>query len=232
MLEKLKEKVYRANIDLVSYSLVILTWGNASGIDRSRGLIVIKPSGVSYEEMEPRDMVVVDMDGKVVEGDYKPSSDTRTHIEVYKAFPKAGGVVHTHSPYATAFAQSGRSITAYGTTHADFFHGDVPCTRALTREEIESEYEKNTGRVIIETFREKDPEAIPACIVRNHGPFAWGSDCRDAARNAAVLEECAKMALLTESIDKSVPRVEQYLLDKHYFRKHGPNAYYGQEGQK
>ena len=229
LLERLKEKVCLANLDLVKYGLVIFTWGNVSEIDRESGLIVIKPSGVSYDNMKPEDMVVVDLNGKVVDGSYKPSSDTATHIELYKAFPKAGGVVHTHSTYATAFAQSGRNITAYGTTHADYFYGDIPCTRALTKDEIETEYEKNTGLVIAETFRSRDPEAIPACVVRNHGPFAWGTDSHNAVHNAAVLEECAKMALLTESLNPGTSSVDQYLLDKHYFRKHGANAYYGQE---
>lgn len=228
MLEQLKEKVYQANLDLVKHGLVIFTWGNASEIDRASGLIVIKPSGVSYDNMKPEDMVVVNLDGNVVEGAYRPSSDTATHIELYKAFSKAGGVVHTHSTYATAFAQSGREITAYGTTHADYFYGDIPCARALTQQEIEVEYERNTGLVIAETFKEKDPAAIPACIVKNHGPFAWGKDCHEAVHNAAVLEQCAKMAVLTEGLNPAAPRVDQYLLDKHYFRKHGENAYYGQ----
>ena len=174
-------------------------------------------------------MVVVDLAGKVVEGAYRPSSDTATHIELYKAFPKAGGVVHTHSTYATAFAQSGRGITAYGTTHADYFYGDIPCARALNQTEIEADYERNTGLVIAETFKDKDPQAIPACLVKNHGPFTWGKDSHDAVHNAAVLEQCARMAVLTEDLNPIAPRVEQYLLDKHYFRKHGANAYYGQE---
>jgi len=229
MLEPLKEKVWRANLDLVRLGLVLFTWGNASEIDRGSGLIVIKPSGVAYDNMKPEDMVVVDLDGTAVEGRYRPSSDTATHIEIYRAFPKAGGVVHTHSTYATAFAQSGRAITAYGTTHADYFYGDIPCARALLREEIEGDYERNTGLVIAETFRDKDPGAIPGCLVKNHAPFAWGKDCDEAVHNAAVLEQCARMAVLTEGLNPQAPRVDTYLLDRHYFRKHGENAYYGQE---
>ena len=228
MLELLKEKVWRANLELVRHGLVIFTWGNASEIDRPSGLLVIKPSGVSYEEMKAADMVVVDLHGKVVEGAYRPSSDTPTHIEIYRAFPTVGGVVHAHSTYATAFAQSGRDIRAYGTTHADYFYGDIPCARALTQAEVEREYERNTGLVIVETFQDKDPEAIPGCLVKNHGPFAWGKDSPKAVHNAVVLEQCARMASLTESLDPAAPRVDQYLLDKHYFRKHGANAYYGQ----
>ena len=229
MLEQLKIKVCQANLDLVRHGLVIFTWGNVSELDRASGLLVIKPSGVAYDNMQPEDMVVVDLAGKVVEGAYRPSSDTATHIELYKAFPKAGGVVHTHSTYATAFAQSGRGITAYGTTHADYFYGDIPCARALSQTEIEADYERNTGLVIAETFKDKDPQAIPACLVKNHGPFTWGKDSNDAVHNAAVLEQCARMAVLTEDLNPTAPRVDQYLLDKHYFRKHGANAYYGQE---
>ena len=229
MLEQLKIKVCQANLDLVRHGLVIFTWGNVSELDRASGLLVIKPSGVAYDNMQPDDMVVVDLAGNVVEGAYRPSSDTATHIELYKAFPKAGGVVHTHSTYATAFAQSGRGITAYGTTHADYFYGDIPCARALNQTEIEADYERNTGLVIAETFKDKDPQAIPACLVKNHGPFTWGKDSNDAVHNAAVLEQCARMAVLTEDLNPTAPRVDQYLLDKHYFRKHGANAYYGQE---
>lgn len=226
-LAELKERVYRANLDLVRHGLVIFTWGNVSGIDRERGLVVIKPSGVEYDEMTADDMVVVDMDGNVVEGSYRPSSDTPTHLELYKAHPEIGGVVHTHSTYATAFAQAGRSLPAYGTTHADYFHGDVPCTRALTEEEIAGEYEKNTGVVINETVT--DASAVPAVLVRNHGPFAWGADPDEAVYNATVLEQTAKMAFVTESVMPGAARVPQYLLDRHYLRKHGANAYYGQK---
>lgn len=229
MLEHLKDKVFQANLDLVRHGLVIFTWGNVSEIDRASGLLVIKPSGVAYDNMKSEDMVVVDLNGQVVEGAYRPSSDTATHIEIYKAFPNVGGVVHTHSTYATAFAQSGRHIPAYGTTHADYFYGDIPCTRALSQEEIEQDYERNTGLVIAETFQNGDPAAIPACIVKNHGPFAWGKDCDEAVHNAVVLEQCARMAVITIGLNPEAPSVDQYLLDKHYFRKHGENAYYGQE---
>jgi len=227
MLEELKERVYRANLELVSRGLVVFTWGNASAIDRASGLVVIKPSGVDYDDMKPADMVVTDLDGKVVEGGLRPSSDTPTHLELYKAFPNIGGVVHTHSRYATAFAQAGRSLPAYGTTHADYFLGEVPCTRAMTEGEIKAEYEKNTGLVIAETFRVLDPDAVPACLVRNHGPFAWGSSCESAAYHAVVLEYCAHMAFVTESLGTPEPAPD-YLLNRHFWRKHGKNAYYGQ----
>lgn len=232
MLEQLKEKVCRANLNLVAHGLVIFTWGNVSAIDRETNLVVIKPSGVSYDGMTAQDMVVVDMDGHVVEGKYRPSSDTPTHLELYRAFPEMGGVVHTHSTYATAFAQAGRCIPAYGTTHADYFHGDVPCARALTEEEVNSAYEKNTGLVIVETLEGQDPVATPAILVKNHGPFAWGKDANEAVYHAAVLEEVARMALLTEQMNPQVQRADQYLLDKHYLRKHGKNAYYGQGGSR
>ena len=225
---KLKEDVCRANLDLVRNGLVIFTWGNVSGIDRERGLVVIKPSGVPYDRMTADDMTVVDMDGNVVEGRYRPSSDTPTHLELYKAHPEIGGIVHTHSPHATAFAQAGRAVPAYGTTHADYFRGDVPCTRALTEAEIKGEYEKNTGVVINETI--KDAEAIPAVLVKNHGPFAWGKNPDEAVYNATVLEETAKTALMTEELAGAERvRVPGYLLDKHYLRKHGSGAYYGQK---
>ena len=227
MLEELKKRVLDQNLALVRHGLVILTWGNVSAIDRESGLVVIKPSGVSYEAMTANDMVVVDLNGKVVEGKYRPSSDTPTHIELYRAFPKVGGVVHTHSTYAVAFAQAGHDIPAYGTTHADAFYGDVPCSRALTDGEINGAYEANTGKVIVSTVR--DPEAIPAVLIRNHGPFTWGPTPEKAVENAATLEEVAKMAVLTERIAPNVPRVDRTLLDKHYFRKHGANAYYGQK---
>lgn len=228
MLEQLKEKVCKANLDLVAHGLVIFTWGNVSAIDRETNLVVIKPSGVDYDGMKPEDMVVVDLDGNIVDGKYRPSSDTATHLELYKAYPQLGGIVHTHSTHATAFAQAGRSIPAYGTTHADYFHGDVPCARALTEEEVNSAYEKNTGLVIVETLEGQDPVATPAILVKNHGPFAWGKDANEAVYHAAVLEEVARMALLTEQMNPQVARADQYLLDKHYLRKHGKNAYYGQ----
>ncbi|MBQ7227332.1 MAG: L-ribulose-5-phosphate 4-epimerase [Clostridia bacterium] len=228
-MQALKETVLKANLDLVKNGLVLYTWGNVSAIDRERGLVVIKPSGVDYDGMTAEDMVVVDLDGNVVEGKYRPSSDTPTHIELYKAHPEIGGVVHTHSTYATARAQSGKPLTAYGTTHADYFYGDVPCTRALTKEEIDEAYEKNTGLVINETIGDKDALAVPAILVKNHGPFAWGKDADDAVYHATVLEEVAKMASITESFNKEVNRADDYLLDKHYNRKHGKNAYYGQK---
>lgn len=229
MLEELKKRVYEENLRLKSSGLVILTWGNVSGIDREKGLVVIKPSGVPYSSMRESDMVVVNMDGKIVEGDLKPSSDLATHLELYKAFPKIGGVVHTHSTYAVAFAQAGRPLPPYGTTHADTFYGEVPCTRSLTKEEINKAYELNTGKVIVETFKGKDYEAIPSVLVRNHGPFSWGASPEKAVENALILEEVCKMALLSEAINPEIERVDQYLLDKHYLRKHGKNAYYGQK---
>ena len=231
MLEELKNRVFVQNLALVKHGLVVLTWGNVSAIDRESGLVVIKPSGVSYDTMTADDMVVVDLEtGRVVEGKYKPSSDTPTHLHLYKAFPNVGGIVHTHSTNAVAWAQAGESITAYGTTHADAFYGNVPCTRALTKEEIENEYELNTGVVIEETFAELDYDAIPAVLVKNHGPFTWGKTCEKAVENAVTLEEVAKMAAITRTVKADAPRVDQYLLDKHYFRKHGKNAYYGQGG--
>ena len=230
MLEELKQRVFEQNLALVKHGLVVLTWGNVSAIDREKGLMVIKPSGVSYERMQAEDMVVIDvMMKKVVEGKYRPSSDTPTHLYLYAKFPEIGGVVHTHSAYATAWAQSGERIPAYGTTHADAFYGDVPCARALTKEEVETEYEKNTGRVIVETFKELDYNAIPAVLVKNHGPFTWGVTPEKAVENAVTLEEVAKMALFTRQIKAETPKVDEYLLDKHYFRKHGKNAYYGQK---
>jgi L-ribulose-5-phosphate 4-epimerase len=232
MLEALKEKVYLANLDLVKLGLVLFTWGNVSAIDRAAGLVVIKPSGVEYGAMCADDMVVVDMEGNIAEGKLNPSSDMPTHLELYKAFQNAGGVVHTHSKYATAFAQSARSIPAYGTTHADYFYGEVPCTRALTEYEIKSAYEKNTGVVIAETFETLDPNAVPGCLVRNHGPFTWGLTCEKAVYHAAVLEYCAEMALLTEQMNQEAVPAPGFLLDKHYLRKHGKNAYYGQKENK
>lgn len=231
MLESLKESVFKANLDLVKNGLVLYTWGNVSGIDKESGLIVIKPSGVDYDVMKAADMVVLDLSGKVVEGDLNPSSDTPTHLELYKAHPEIGAVVHTHSTYATAFAQSGKPITAYGTTHADYFFGDIPCCRALTKAELE-DYERNTGLVICETLSNKDAMAVPGCIVKSHGAFAWGKNPDNAVYNATVLEAVARMAYLTETLAPGVPAVDGFLLEKHYMRKHGKNAYYGQGGKK
>lgn len=230
MLEKLKEQVYKANMELPKRNLVTYTWGNVSGIDRESGLFVIKPSGVEYEDLKPEDMVVVDLEGNVVEGDLNPSSDTETHRILYKNFPEIGGIVHTHSPNAVAWAQAGRDIPAYGTTHADYFYGDIPCARNLTTEEIEEAYETNTGNVIVETFNERglNPKHVPAVICRNHGPFTWGKDADQAVYHAVVLEEVAKMAMMTESVNPRVERAPQNIQDKHFMRKHGPNAYYGQ----
>ncbi len=230
MLEDLKQKVYEANMDLPKYGLVTFTWGNVSAIDRESGLFVIKPSGVEYDKLTPEDMVVMDLEGNKVEGRYNPSSDTATHLELYKAFPEIGGVVHTHSSYATSWAQAGRSIPCYGTTHADYIYGEVPCVRCLTKEEIEAGYEANTGRLIVEEFirRCKEPMAVPAVLCKNHGPFTWGKDAKDAVHNAVVLEEVAKMAYRAEVINPRVDPAPQELQDKHYYRKHGANAYYGQ----
>ncbi|MCR5777070.1 MAG: L-ribulose-5-phosphate 4-epimerase [Lachnospiraceae bacterium] len=230
MLEELKKEVYEANMLLPKYGLVTFTWGNVSGIDREKGLFAIKPSGVDYDKLKPEDMVIVDLDGNVVEGNYNPSSDTATHVEIYKAFPKVGGVVHTHSSYATSWAQAGRSIPCYGTTHADYYYGDVPCLRCLTKEEIDEGYEKNTGLLIVNEFKNQciDPEAVSAVLCKNHGPFAWGKDAMDAVHGAVVLEEVAKMAYRTELINPKVAEAPQVLQDKHYYRKHGANAYYGQ----
>lgn len=228
MLEKLKEKVYRANMQLPKYNLVTFTWGNVSEIDREKGLIVIKPSGVAYDELSPQDMVVLDLNGNKVEGKLKPSSDTPTHIELYKAFHNISGIVHTHSPWATSWAQAGRSIPCYGTTHADYMYGKIPCLRSLEKEEIENEYEKNTGLLIVDYFKDKDYIAMPTVLCKNHGPFTWGKDSNEAVHNAVVLEEIAKMATRTEMICPDVKEVSKYLQDKHYYRKHGVNAYYGQ----
>ncbi len=230
MLEGLKKQVLAANLLLPQYDLVTFTWGNVSGIDRELGLVVIKPSGVSYDGMTVEDLVVVDLDGAVVEGKWRPSSDTATHVELYKAFPALGGVVHTHSSYATAWAQAGRDIPCYGTTHADYFYGAIPCLRCLTKEEIDDAYERNTGLLIVSEFARlgKDPAAVPGCLCKNHGPFTWGKDPMQAVHNAVVLEECAKMAFRCELINPQVQPAPQALQDKHYLRKHGKNAYYGQ----
>lgn len=230
MLEELKQKVYEANIELPQYGLVTFTWGNVSGIDRESGLFVIKPSGVNYEKLKPDDMVVMDLEGHKVEGRYNPSSDTDTHAEIYKAFKNIGGIVHTHSSFATSWAQAGRGIPCYGTTHADYMYGEIPCLRCLNKEEIEEAYEENTGRLIVTEFekRQIDPLAMPAVLCKNHGPFAWGRDAFEAVHNAVVLEEVAKMAYRAESINPQIQPAPQELLDKHYYRKHGANAYYGQ----
>jgi len=229
MLDLLKEQVYQANQLLPRYNLVTFTWGNVSGVDREQGIMLIKPSGVSYEVMNPEDMVAVELEtGKVLQERLKPSSDTATHLELYRAFPNIGGIVHTHSRWATIFAQAGRGITAQGTTHADYFYGEVPCTRMMTEAEIQGEYEKQTGLLIKDTFRGKDPEAVSAVLVHSHGPFAWGKDPLDAFHNAVVLEEVAFMNFHTLMLEPGTPPMQQELLDKHYLRKHGKNAYYGQ----
>ena len=230
MLEQLKKEVYEANMELVRKGLVIYTWGNVSGIDRESGLFVIKPSGVDYDKLGPDDMVVIDLEGNRVEGKYKPSSDTKTHLELYKKYPEIGGVVHTHSTEAVAWAQAGRDIPLYGTTHADHFLGPIPCARNLTDEEINSDYEKCTGTVIIETFEERglNPMYTAAVLCRNHGPFTWGKNADEAVHNAVVLEEVAKMARLTEAINKDVKPAPDNIKEKHFNRKHGANAYYGQ----
>lgn len=227
MLEELKNKVCKANLDLVAHGLVLFTWGNVSSIDRKSGLVVIKPSGVSYDGMKPNDMVVVNLEGEVVEGHYKPSSDTASHLEFYKAFPNIGGVVHTHSTMATAWAQAGKDIPILGTTHADYFNQDIPCTRSMTKEEVEVEYEKNTGLVVVERFKNINPDYVPAVLVKNHGPFTWGKDADDAVHNSVVLEELATMAQLALSINPASD-MNPLLTQKHFYRKHGANAYYGQ----
>lgn len=230
MLEELKQAVYEANMELPKRGLVTFTWGNVSGIDRSTGYMVIKPSGVEYDSLKPEDMVVVDLEGKRIEGKYKPSSDTATHIELYKKYPELGGIVHTHSTWATSWAQAGREIPLYGTTHADYFYGAIPCARSLTEEEIQGAYEKNTGLVIIETFEKngKKPFDMPGVLCTNHGPFSWGKSPAEAVHNAVVLEEVAKMACYSELINRNIQPAPQVIADKHYFRKHGANAYYGQ----
>lgn len=229
MLEQLKQEVLEANLLLPKYGLVVFTWGNVSGIDRESGMMVIKPSGVSYEGMTAADMVVVHLKtGEVVEGRLNPSSDTPTHLELYRAFPEIGGIVHTHSRWATSFAQAGMGVVPMGTTQGDYFYGEIPCTRAMTPEEIAGEYEKETGTVIIETFKDVDPMSVPAVLVKSHGPFAWGKDPHDAVHNSVVLEEVAFMNYHAMSMNLSAGRMQQELLDKHYLRKHGENAYYGQ----
>ena len=231
MLEKLKQKVYEANMMLPKYGLITFTWGNVSGIDRASGLFVIKPSGVEYDKLRPEDMVVVDLEGKKVEGELNPSSDTETHRLLYREFPNIGGVVHTHSRWATSFAQAGQGVRAYGTTQGDYFYGEIPCTRDMTAEEIQSAYEYNTGVVIVERFKKYgiDPDNVPAVLVKNHGPFCWGADAFNAVHNAVVLEECAFMAFHTQMLTGDRDPMPQMMLDKHCPRKHGPNAYYGQK---
>ena len=230
MLEELKQRVYEANMLLPKYGLVTFTWGNVSEIDREKGLFAIKPSGVEYDKLTPEDMVIMDLKGNKVEGRYIPSSDLLTHLVLYNEFKEAGGIVHTHSPYATSWAQAGRDIPCYGTTHADYIYGEVPCARCLTKEEIDEAYEENTGHLIVSEFkaRKKDPVAVPAVLCKNHGPFTWGKDAHEAVHNAVVLEEVAKMALWCEQIKPDVRPAPQELQDKHYYRKHGANAYYGQ----
>ncbi|WP_018605669.1 L-ribulose-5-phosphate 4-epimerase [Uliginosibacterium gangwonense] len=228
-IQALREAVLEANLALPRHGLVTFTWGNVSGIDRSRGLVAIKPSGVSYERMKADDIVVLDLEGTQVEGSLRPSSDTPTHLALYKALPDLGGIVHTHSTHATTWAQAGREIPAFGTTHADYFYGPIPCTRSLSHEEVAHEYELNTGRVIIETIGEHEPLAMPGVLVREHAPFAWGKTPDDAVHNAVVLEEVARMAWMTVILNPSQDPIAEYLLDKHYLRKHGANAYYGQK---
>ena len=228
MLEKLKEQVFQANLDLVKYGLVIFTWGNVSGIDREKGLVVIKPSGVLYNKMKPKDMVVLNLYGQVVEGELKPSSDAATHMVLYRQFENIGGVAHTHSEWATSWAQAGKGIPAIGTTHADYFYGEIPCTRKMTKEEIKGNYELETGKVIIERFVDIDPDQIPGVLVNNHGPFTWGANAAEAVHNAVVLEEVAKMTFRSMQLNSEIT-MDKTLLDKHFLRKHGKNSYYGQK---
>ena len=232
--QALKEKVLKANKDLVKAGLVILTWGNASEIDRELGVVAIKPSGVSYDKMKEDDIVITDLEGRVIEGILNPSSDLKSHLALYKAFPEIGGVVHTHSTYATASAQAGKGLPCYGTTHADTFYGEIPVTRALSEEEVKGDYELNSGLVIVEHFKNEgiDPLACPGALIRNHAPFTWGKDCFKAVENSIILEEVAKMTALTLRFNKDAEPAPQYLQDKHYFRKHGANAYYGQKENK
>ena len=230
MLKELREEVYEANMELPRRNLVTYTWGNVSGIDRERGLFVIKPSGVEYDELTPDDLVVMDLEGNKVEGSMNPSSDTKTHTVLYNEFPEVGGIVHTHSPHAVAWAQAGKDIPAFGTTHADYFYGAIPCARHLSQEELDEDYELNTGKTIVETFRSRDidPVAVPAVICHSHGPFTWGKDAAQAVYHAVVLEEVAKMGIFTRMVDANAAAAPQRYQDKHYMRKHGPNAYYGQ----
>lgn len=228
MLENLKQSVLEANLELPKHGLVVFTWGNASAVDREKNLVVIKASGIKYEEMTTEHMVVLDFDGNVVEGKYRPSSDAPTHLELYKAFAGIGGIVHTHSTWATVFAQAKMGVPGYGTTHADYFYGEIPCTRLMTEEEINSAYEAETGKVIIETFKGKDPTQVPGVLVASHGPFTWGKDAADAVHNSVVLEEVAKMAYATRMLNSDITTMQRTLLDKHFLRKHGKNAYYGQ----
>lgn len=231
MYKKLKKRVLEANLLLPKYDLITFTWGNVSEIDREKGVVAIKPSGVEYDDMKADDIVVVDLEGKVLEGSLKPSSDLMTHLELYKSFETIGGIVHTHSRHATSFAQAGKEIVALGTTQADYFYGNVPCTRKMTPEEIANDYELNTGKVIVETFNENNinPAEVPGVVVYSHGPFAWGSDCMNAVHNAVVLEEVARMNINVQILNPNIERMQQELLDKHFKRKHGPNAYYGQD---
>jgi len=228
-MQQLKQQVLEANLDLPRYGLVTFTWGNVSAIDRARGLVAIKPSGVDYDALKADDIVIVDLQGEVVEGRLRPSSDTATHLALYRRYPSLGGVVHTHSTHATAWAQAGLAIPALGTTHADYFLGDIPCTRALTEEEVRGEYELNTGRVIIETLKEAEPLHTPGVVVYQHGPFAWGKDAHDAVHNAVVMEEVARMAWIARGINPGLKPIDSYLMDKHFMRKHGAHAYYGQQ---
>ncbi len=231
MLEALKEQVYLANMELPKRHLVTYTWGNVSGIDREKGLFVIKPSGVDYDVLRPEDMVVMDLQGNKVEGKLNPSSDTKTHLVLYNAFPEVGGIVHTHSPYAVAWAQAGEDLPCYGTTHADYFYGSIPCARHLTQEELDEDYEYNTGLTIVQTFRQRnlDPKAVPAVLCHSHGPFTWGKDAAQAVYHSVVLEEVAKMGIFTRTLNPNAAPAPQRMMDKHYLRKHGPNAYYGQK---
>jgi L-ribulose-5-phosphate 4-epimerase len=228
MLESLKKEVFGANLDLVKHGLVIFTWGNVSAIDRETGYVVIKPSGVSYDEMRVEHMVVVDLDGNIIQGNMKPSSDTATHLALYRAFPNIGGVVHTHSTFATSWAQAGMDIPNIGTTHADYFSDAIPCTRDMTQEEVEGQYELETGNVIVERFQGMNPDYIPGVLVKNHGPFSWGKDAHDAVHNAVVMEQVAKMAFIAYGINPDLT-MNQHLITKHFYRKHGPGAYYGQK---
>lgn len=228
MFDELKEIVYQANLDLPKHGLVVFTWGNVSGIDRAAGIFVIKPSGVPYDNLKAEDMVVLDLDGKQIDGKYKPSSDARTHLALYNAFDGIGGIVHTHSTYATSMAQAGKAVTAYGTTHADYFYGEIPITRDMTESEINSDYELETGNVIIETFIGRNPTEMPGVLVKSHGPFSWGADALDAVHNAVVLEQVSKMAIFTRLMTPDIEPMDKKLLDKHFLRKHGKNAYYGQ----